>query len=298
MPAPIPILCVGNLVAGGAGKTPTAIALAHVLRAQGRVVHMLTRGYGGRQLGPLLVDPTRHNSDAVGDEALLLARAAPTWVGVDRRVIAHRAADAGATIAIMDDGFQNPSLQKDLSLIVVDGEVGLGNGCVMPAGPLREDPVRALARADAILIMGEDRADVAAQLARMMPRPTPILSAKLAPTGEAQKLKGARVFAFAGIARPEKFFASLRAAGCDLAGTRAFPDHYVFRKSDLAALKSSAIQSGSRLVTTEKDFVRLHPGDADGIATFAVEAVFDEPAGLLAILSPLLTKVIHGRVAQ
>src|SRR5690606_35032572 len=124
---------VGNLVAGGAGKTPTAIALARMLIARGQAVHMLTRGYGGRLSGPILVDQTHHAAADVGDEPLLLARAAPTWIGADRRVIAHRAADAGATVAIMDDGFQNPSLKKTVSLVVVDGEVGLGNGRVMPA---------------------------------------------------------------------------------------------------------------------------------------------------------------------
>jgi tetraacyldisaccharide 4'-kinase len=295
MPVPVPVICVGNLVAGGAGKTPTAIALAKMLQAQGHAVHMLTRGYGGALSGPVRVDPQYHTATDVGDEALLLARVAPTWVGADRRVIAHRAAEAGATFAIMDDGFQNPSIKKDLSLIVVDGEVGLGNGRVMPAGPLREDPSRALARADAVLIMGEDRVGVGARLRTLAGRPLPILGARLAATDAAQGLRGKRLFAFAGIARPEKFFASLRAAGCDLAGIQSFPDHYPFRKGDLAALRASAEQAGAMLVTTEKDHVRLHRDDADGIAVFAVAAVFDEPDRILALLALLATKAVHDR---
>ena len=296
MPSPVPVICVGNLVAGGAGKTPTVIALARLLQVQGSTVHILTRGYGGREGGPLLVDPKRHSTVDVGDEALLLARAAPTWVGADRRVIAHRAADAGASVTIMDDGFQNPSIKKNFSLIVVDGEVGLGNGRVIPAGPLREDPVRALARADAILIMGEDRASVGAHLGRLARKQIPHLGARLVPTADGARLAGSKVFAFAGIARPEKFFASLRAAGCDVAGIRAFPDHYPFRASDVAALKSAAEKAGARLVTTEKDHVRLHPDDADAIATFAVEVAFDNPDRMLALLSPLLTKAVHGGI--
>jgi len=296
MPAPMPVICVGNLVAGGAGKTPTAIALAHLLGGQGHKVHMLTRGYGGQMSGPVAVDPQVHTAHDVGDEALLLARAAPTWVGADRKVIAHCAAEAGATLAIMDDGFQNPSLKKDVSLIVVDGEVGLGNGRVMPAGPLREDPKRALVRADAIVVMGEDRAGVAARLGAMAGGALPIFGARLAPRAEAATLAGRRVYAFAGIARPEKFFASLRASGCEIAGIKAFPDHYPFRKNDLTALKAAAEAAGAQLVTTEKDFVRLSRDDAADIEVFAVAALFDTPGDILDFLSSRLMKAAHGRL--
>jgi tetraacyldisaccharide 4'-kinase len=300
MPAPMPVICVGKLVAGGAGKTPTAIALARLLTAEGHTVHMLTRGYGGQLSGPVAVDPAHHSARDVGDEALLLARVAPTWVGADRRVIAHRAGEAGATVAIMDDGFQNPSLRKTVSLVVVDGEVGLGNGRVMPAGPLREESTRALARADAIVVMGEDRARVGERLRASAPQPLPVFGASLTPTAGARELAGARVFAFAGIARPEKFFASLRAAGCDIAGMKAFPDHYSFRKSDLAALRTAARTIGAKLVTTEKDHVRLTRAvlgdEAADIAIFAVEAVFAEPAPLMAFISFRLVKAAHGGV--
>lgn len=296
MPVPMPIICIGNLVAGGAGKTPTAIALARLLRAQGRSVHMLTRGYGGALAGPVAVDPARHNALDVGDEALLLARVAPTWVGADRRVIAHRAAEAGAMIAIMDDGFQNPTIKKDMSLVVVDGEVGLGNGRVMPAGPLREDPACALERANALVVMGEDRVGVADLLHRLAGRRLPTFAAHLEPTAAARKLAGQRVYAFAGIARPEKFFASLHGAGCEIVGKKAFPDHYSFRRSDLAALRSAAQQSRAILVTTEKDHVRLSGDDAADIAVFAVEAVFANRDGLTAFLAPLLTKAGHAGI--
>ena len=296
MPAPMPVICVGNLVAGGAGKTPTAIALALLLTAEGHKVHMLTRGYGGRLSGPVAVDPLHHTAGDVGDEALLLARATPTWIGADRRVIAHRAGDAGATVAIMDDGFQNPSLKKTVSLVVVDGEVGLGNGRIMPAGPLREDPSRALTRADAIVVMGEDRLGLGAALRAMMSHPLPDFSASLRATPAAPSFVGERVFAFAGIARPEKFFASLRAAGCDIVGMKAFPDHYSFRKSDLAALRSAARAAGAKLVTTEKDHVRLSGDEAADIAVFAVAATFDDPAAIQSFLSSHLVKAAHARI--
>jgi tetraacyldisaccharide 4'-kinase len=296
MSAPMPVICVGNLVAGGAGKTPTAIALARLLMDEDYKVHMLSRGYGGRLSGPVLVDPLRHSAADVGDEALLLARAAPTWIGANRRVIAHLAADAGASVAIMDDGFQNPSLKKTVSLVVIDGEVGLGNGCVMPAGPLREDPVRALSRADAIVVMGEDRAGVGDRLRSTTLRPLPHFRASLRATDAARELAGERVLAFAGIARPEKFFASLRAAGCEIAGTKSFSDHHSFRKSELAALRSAARATGAKLVTTEKDHVRLSGDEAVDIAAFAVEAKFDDSTALQGFLSSYLVKAAHGRI--
>lgn len=296
MPSPVPVLCVGNLVAGGAGKTPTAISLARDLMARGVAVHFLTRGYGGRLSGPVLVDLARHTSADVGDEALLLARVAPTWIGADRRVTAHRAAETGAALVIMDDGFQNPSLRKDWSLVVIDGAVGLGNGRIIPAGPLREDPARALARANAVLIMGEDACGVADRISSLAPRGLPILAARLEPDVTAVKLAGKRVFAFAGIARPEKFFASLRAAGCEIVGSRAFPDHHPFRTSELTALGEAARAAGAILVTTEKDRVRLNDDEAAAIEVFAVHAAWRDPGALAACLAPIEAKAGHGRV--
>ena len=296
MPSPVPVLCVGNLVAGGAGKTPTVIALAELLSAHGIPTHILTRGYGGRLSGPLRVDLAHHTAADVGDEALLLARVATTWIGADRRVTAHRAAEAGAKLVIMDDGFQNPNLRKDLSLVVIDGAVGLGNGRIIPAGPLREDPARALTRADAVLIMGDDMASVADRIISLAPRGLPILTARLEPDETGAKLAAKRVFAFAGIARPEKFFASLRAAGCEVAGTRVFPDHHQFRTSDLAALRIAARDAGAILVTTEKDYVRLSAEEAAAIQVLAVRAAWRDEDSVAALLAPLEAKAGHGRV--
>ncbi len=296
MPSPVPVLCVGNVVAGGAGKTPTAISLARELSARGVAVHFLTRGYGGRLSGPLLVDLARHTAADVGDEALLLARVAPTWIGADRRITAQRAAETGAALVIMDDGFQNPNLRKDLSLLVIDGAVGLGNGRVIPAGPLREDPARALARANAVLIMGEDTCGIAARISSLAPRGLPLLAARLEPDASAAKLAGKRIFAFAGIARPEKFFASLRAAGCEIVGTRAFPDHHPFRTSELAALGDAARAAGATLVTTEKDRVRMSDEQAAAIEVFAVHAAWRDSGALADVLAPIEAKAAHGKI--
>ena len=203
----VPTICVGNLAAGGAGKTPVVLSLAALLRARGTQPHILSRGYGGSLKGPLHVDPARHGAREVGDEPLLLAAAAPCWIGADRVASARAAIAAGADLLLLDDGFQNPSLAYDVALVVIDGGYGVGNGRVMPAGPLREAVAPALARATAVVIIGacERRID----LGRL-----PILTAQLAPI-EAESLKGQRVVAFAGIGRPAKFFATLAALGAD-----------------------------------------------------------------------------------
>jgi tetraacyldisaccharide 4'-kinase len=276
--AAVPVVCVGNLVAGGAGKTPTVLALAEMLTRRGLGVHLLTRGYGGRETGPLRVDPARHRAEDVGDEALLLTRTAPTWVGADRAAGARAAVAAGAQVLIMDDGFQNPGLAKDLSLIVVDGDSGLGNGRLLPAGPLREKPRAAFARAQGLLVMGAGDP---------VSNPLPCLRARLVPHA-ADVIRGRRVVAFAGIARPAKFFVSLRDAGADVVGEAPFPDHHRFRKSELDALRIRARDLGALLVTTEKDHVRLAADDRDGIAVLAVTLVWDDAAAVEAWLAPVL----------
>jgi tetraacyldisaccharide 4'-kinase len=259
-----PVICVGNLVAGGAGKTPIAIAIAERLIARGKAVHFLSRGYGGREKGPLRVDPARHAAADVGDEPLLLARIAPAWVSRDRAAGAAAAVAAGAQIIVMDDGFQNPGLAKDLSLLAVDGGYGFGNGRVMPAGPLREPLAAGLARADAVALIGTDQCGVADRL----PPSLPLLRAVLAPIAAA--LAGRRVFAFAGIARPEKFFATLQSMGCVLAGRRAFADHHAYGEAEVAALIEEARHADAVPVTTEKDAVRLPPALRAGIETLPV----------------------------
>ena len=281
--ADIPVICVGNLVAGGAGKTPVVLALAAALAARGAVVHCLSRGYGGRAPGPRRVDAARDSAAEVGDEALLLARAAPSWVARDRAAGARAAAAAGARVLVMDDGFQNPALAKDLSLVVVDGAYGFGNRRVMPAGPLRETVARGLARADAVVLLGRDERNLGPTLGARLP----LLTARLAPRPGSESLAGRKVLAFAGIGRPEKFFATLAELGAELAGTRAFPDHHPYRATEIRDLRERARALGAILVTTEKDAARLAPEQRDGIETLAVAVAWDDPAALQALLDKL-----------
>jgi tetraacyldisaccharide 4'-kinase len=255
--AAVPVLCVGNFTAGGAGKTPTALALADLLAAAGERPAFLTRGYGGRLAGPLLVDPTRHRADDVGDEPLLLARTAATVVARSRVPGAAMAAGAGASVIVMDDGFQNPSLAKDLAVVVVDGQRGIGNGRVIPAGPLRAPFDAQLARADAVIVVGDvsGAADVVAAARR---RKVPVFAARLVPdAGFIAALGGGRVLAFAGIADPRKLFWTLTGAGVAVAAVRSFPDHHPFTPAEAEALCRDAERDGLVLVTTEKDCVRL-----------------------------------------
>lgn len=278
--APLPVLCVGNLVAGGAGKTPVALSLGARLRARDIAVAFLTRGYGGRLKGPVQVDPARFDARLVGDEALLLARVAPCWVAADRLAGARAAAAAGAQLVIMDDGFQNPWLAKDLSLLVIDGEVGFGNRRLIPAGPLREPLAQAFARADALVLLGEDRADIGS----LLPPRLPLLHARIEPDSSGEALRGRAVVAFAGIGRPAKFFATLAALGCDLVGRHEFADHYLYRVHDLLLLADKADKLGAILVTTAKDAVRLPESMRAMVAILSVEVVWRDQAALERLL--------------
>lgn len=277
--APVPVICVGNLVAGGAGKTPVALSLARRLQRRGLNPHFLSRGYGGEFAGPLKVDPSRHRAADVGDEPLLLAAAAPTWVSRDRVAGAYAAAAAGAGLLIMDDGFQNPSIAKDLALVVIDGGYGFGNRHVMPAGPLREPIATGLARADAAILVGEDACDAASALGA-----TPVLRARLLPTG-GETWRGRPVIAFAGIGRPAKFFATLEELGARIVARRGFPDHHPYAEAELRALAREAEAAGARLVTTEKDAARLAPEWRDKLAVLAVEIAWQDEAALDALLT-------------
>ena len=252
---PVPVVCVGNLVTGGAGKTPVALALGAKLAAGGHRVHFLSRGYGGRETGPLLVDPARHAADAVGDEPLLLARVAPTWVSADRAVGAAAAAEGAAELIVMDDGHQNATVAKAYSIVVVDGAYGFGNGRLLPAGPLRETVAAGLARADAVVTIGPDEAGTGA----LLPSGVRALGGRLVPPPDGAGIAGKAVVAFAGIARPEKFFASLRTLGCRIEHAQAFADHHRFRASEIAALLETARKLDAVAVTTAKDAVRLPP---------------------------------------
>lgn len=255
--AGVPVVCIGNLTVGGAGKTPTAILVAQWLAAAGRQPFLLSRGYGGALAGPVRVDPTRHTAQDVGDEPLLLARAAPTIVARDRIAGAEAARAAGAGSIVMDDGFQNPALEKNLSILVVDGRRGIGNGKVFPAGPLRAPLAAQLARAHAVLLIGEGPgADSIGGAARL--RGLPVFHGRLEPDPVTlAALRGKPVLAFAGIADPGKFFATLRDAGIEVRAERAFPDHHRFRRGEALALAKQAEGERLALVTTEKDLARL-----------------------------------------
>lgn len=288
----VPVICVGNVVAGGAGKTPVALALGAFLAAQGKRAHFLTRGYGGSLAGPVMIDPALHRADDVGDEALLLAAAAPTWVARARAAGALAAEAAGAEIVVMDDGLQNNSLAKDMALLVIDGEYGIGNGRSIPAGPLREPLAAALARCDAVVLLGADETGIATRLSGKK-----ILAARLAPTAEARRFAGQKIVAFAGIGRPEKFFASLEEAGARIVARHAFPDHHPYRAHEIARLIDWANRHDARPVTTRKDWVRLPSALAAAIDVLDIRVEWAErpqsPGAehvLTEILAPILDK--------
>ena len=286
--APVPVICVGNLVAGGSGKTPVVLSLAGLLAARGIAVHVVTRGYGGRLGGPVRVDPTRHDAAAVGDEPLLIAARTPCWVARDRAAGVRAAVAVGAEAILLDDGFQSPSVAKDLSLVVVDDGYGFGNRRVIPAGPLRERVRAGLARADAIVLIGSETEPQ--DLGRT---PCPMLRGELRPI-DGERYAGARIVAFAGIGRPEKFFASLRALGATLINAQPFPDHHPFRASEITRLRQLAERECARLVTTAKDSVRLPPGLRAGIEVLDVEIRWRDPDAVGRLLSDGLSRRYDG----
>ena len=278
--APVPVICVGNLTVGGAGKTPTVLALAERLRGHGLSVATVSRGYSGSEKGPLQVDPARHSAGEVGDEPLLLAGKATAWIARDRKDGARAAIAEGADVVLLDDGFQNPTLHKNLSFVVIDAGYGFGNGRVMPAGPLREPISRGLARAQAIVLIGDGKLPLATTL--------PVLRARLVPDEAARDLKGRRVAAFAGIGRPEKFAATLRETGAEVVSLAAFADHHPYREDEVARLIEAAQRAGAVLVTTAKDFVRLPENLRRAVTVAGIELRFDEPGALDALLKPIL----------
>jgi tetraacyldisaccharide 4'-kinase len=280
-----PVICVGNLVAGGAGKTPTALAIGDWLKGRRRTFHFLTRGYGGKLAGPVAVQPDRHDAGAVGDEALLLAARAPTWVARDRAAGAMAAVAAGAEVVVMDDGHQNPSLYKDISVVVIDSGYMFGNGRIIPAGPLREPIARGLARADAVVAV--DDPGLVRRLDALCDFRGPVLRARLAPTAAAYRLIDVPVVAFAGIARPAKFFATLQAVGARLLSCHDFADHHVFSPEEIIGLVDVAQAAGARLVTTTKDAARLPREARTMVEVLEVDLEFDVAAALDGLLAPL-----------
>ena len=330
--ASVPVICIGNVVAGGAGKTPTALALADLLKRQGANPAFVSRGYGGTEAGPLRVDLSHHTAEQVGDEALLLAVKAPCWIGHDRAA-AVRAAEPHASHIILDDGLQNPSVAPSLSLLVIDGETGLGNGRLIPAGPLRETLADALGRVDAIVLIGEDQQGIKSLIQGQKDQngasSPPLLSQGQAPAGIQRdpgldpgehmthtarrrgpldsRFRGNDTvlllhaslqprlpddfprrrdyFAFAGIGRPEKFYASCRLAGLNIVSTLDFPDHHPFSAKELADLAEHARVRKEKLITTAKDWARLPADFRTQVEVLPVELVFEDEAALMGLMS-------------
>ncbi len=276
----VKVVCVGNLTAGGTGKTPVAIAIAREIAARGLKPVFLTRGYGGNVRGTAFVAPD-DRATHVGDEPLLLAAVAPVIVSADRAAGARLAEEHGFDVIVMDDGHQNFVLEKDLSLIVVDGEAGFGNRRVLPAGPLREPITQGLQRADAVIVSGDGGQDLLPGFDK------PVLRTRLVQDSTVVG-PGTRVVAFAGIGRPGKFFTALETLGAEIAESRAYGDHHIYTQSEMARLKARARAENALLVTTEKDFVRLTPAEREGIVPLPVHSEFADGAPLAALLDRLI----------
>ncbi|MFD2204374.1 tetraacyldisaccharide 4'-kinase [Kiloniella antarctica] len=296
----VPVICIGNLSAGGSGKTPITRSVAQTLTKLGFTPHIITRGYGGIEHGPLRVQPNLHKATDVGDEPLMLSSTLPTWVSRDRVKAAQLAIAQGGDILLLDDGFQNPTLFKDLSFIVVDNNLGFGNGRVIPAGPLRETISRGINRADAVVLMGpaneQPNPEVASYLAQPNDIPVlrahvePLTAAKSAPpsTSSLDDIKGKSIFAFAAIGYPQKFYATLQQQGAVLVGTKDFPDHHQYTQSDLANIIKAAENSGVDLIyTTEKDYVKIPEDLRDTIHCLPIQAVWDNSKALENLLNKI-----------
>jgi tetraacyldisaccharide 4'-kinase len=289
--AGIPVFCVGNYHVGGAGKTPAVLALTRILRDLGETPVVLSRGYGGRLRGPVMVEPSRHSAADVGDEPLMLAAYVPVAVARDRINGVALAKSQRASVILMDDGFQNPAIAKDAALIVIDSDRGIGNGYVFPAGPLRAPLPPQLALTDALIVVGAGSASKAIADSIAAAPNKPVLSAQLQPDPACvAQLAGKRVLAFAGIGDPGRFFRTLRSTGIDVVRERSFADHHPFSQADIDELIAQAKREGLTLVTTEKDLARLRehgelPALARDIVPFQVTLEFDDRAGLRKFLA-------------
>ena len=282
--APVPVICVGNLTAGGTGKTPLTMTIAKELIGQGERPVILTRGYGGQEEGPIHVKKGEHTAKHVGDEALLLARTAPTVVSRNRAKGAELAIQDGkASVILMDDGFQNPGLKKDFCIVVVDSETGFGNGRVIPAGPLREPIEEGLARAHAIVMMGNVMAAQDSDRLALTKARAPLFNARLEPK-PAQEVYRQKVFAFAGIGHPQKFFNTAKALGYRLLETKSFPDHHPYTDEELKDLTARAHTLGATLLTTEKDLIRIDRDKRKDIMTLPVEVQVTDMTGFMDLI--------------
>ncbi len=293
--ARVPVICIGDPTVGGAGKTPAAIAIAKLLTAENEQPFIVTRGYGGRYKGPLLVNAVQHSADDVGDEPLLLSRVAPTIVSADRVAGAEFAADSGASVVVLDDGFQNPALEKDFSFLVIDGTSAIGNGRVFPAGPLRAPLLAQINRAQAMIVIETDTAGKrVAEIART--KGVAIVYAHIKPERDAANaLTGKRVLAYAGIGRPTKFLQTLQEIRADVVEWYAFPDHHVYSPAEARDLLTHAKQQHLLLVTTEKDHARLlrNPALAELAAAsqaLPIELQFDDVKPLKGLIKQALQR--------
>jgi len=283
---PVPVICIGNLTSGGSGKTPIVDAIRARLSARSIHAASLSRGYGGKLAGPVQVDTKIHSASHVGDEPLMLAANGDSWISRDRPSGGQAMIAAGVQAIIMDDGHQNPSLAKDLSLIVIDSHAPFGNGYVLPKGPLREPPKAGLARADAVIMMGDGPMPALVKTSGL-----PVLRAHLI---QAVALPKGPLFAFAGIGRPDRFFDHLRAVGGDVRDQLGFPDHHTYSTRDLSRMRGLAEAHGYTLVTTRKDYARLSPDRRKDVTPIDVRAEFDDENALDALLAPLFEDQQNG----
>lgn len=275
-----PVICVGNATLGGAGKTPTVLAVATLLKKMGRSPCALTKGYRGKEIGPICVDLSKHSAIDVGDEALLLAKHLETWVAQNR--VQGLKNLVSAECILVDDGYQNPSFVKDLSLLVIDGPTGFGNGCVFPAGPLRSSLAINFSQADAVIVVGEIKDPVLKNQLKSLQ--VPVFYGHYVPRLSPETFFGKKWLAFSGIARPEKFFTTLRHSGLEVVKTASYPDHYLYKESEIENLLRLSEKKGLQLVTTEKDKVRIQAKYASMIDDFPITLQLVDEEGFFEFL--------------
>jgi len=285
--SPLPVICIGNIVVGGAGKTPVSLKIGKLLTKAGYRPHFISKGYAGLIKKSTLVQ-SWHSATSVGDESILLSEVAPTWIGTNRINSSKLAKKKGADCLIMDDGFQNPTIQKDFSIIVINAAQEFGNKRVMPSGPLRESINRGLSRTNLIVVVGE----VSNELKKTIPENIPIIEARFEIKKENKNFKGQNITAFAGIAYPEKFFMSLEEQGGKIVRQITYPDHYIYTENDLLTLAETANKTKSILVSTQKDNVRIPKPYRSLVNTLEGEIIFENEN----LLVKILTKVIENYI--